>query len=442
MPATTRRAIGVVRVSQMKGRDEASIPEQKARIEQECQREGLRLLDVFKEPDVSGFKTPLDRREGLTLALEAVQAGRAEVVVGGYFDRLFRNYAVQREFVERVEAADGDVLSVDFGKVSNGSAATWLSSGMMGLVAEFYARQTAEKTLAGVQAAIDKGHPPWPAQLGYRKLDKGLVPDPETRSLREQMLRLRVAGTTVAGIRDWLRDEHGIAYSVGHVGKLLAARDQLGELHFGDFRPNLEAWEPIVDRGLWQAAQRVRVARGRKPKSDRLLARLGVLVCGTCGSKMSIGVSTTSGYRFYRCVNPDCGRRVAISAEIIEGVVVDAVREHLHGVEGRASAEHHARRVERAAADAQAELDALIRLLDPLEPAAAERLREATAKRDAAQEQVDRLPPTRTVRTVSVADWDDLSLDARRELIRATVDRATVAPGRGDDRITIEFLGE
>ena len=35
-------------------------------------------------------------------------------------------------------------------------------------------------------------------------------------------------------------------------------------------------------------------------------------------------------------------------------------------------------------------------------------------------------------------DWDVLTLDERRDLIRAVVDRAVVVPGRGDSRVTVE----
>jgi len=40
------------------------------------------------------------------------------------------------------------------------------------------------------------------------------------------------------------------------------------------------------------------------------------------------------------------------------------------------------------------------------------------------------------------SEWDRLSLDERRALIRATVDRAAVRPGRGAERITVDLFGE
>ena len=45
---------------------------------------------------------------------------------------------------------------------------------------------------------------------------------------------------------------------------------------------------------------------------------------------------------------------------------------------------------------------------------------------------------TPTDLTINAAeDWDRLSLDAQRDLIRAVVDSVTVAPGGGPDRVSI-----
>ena len=54
-----------------------------------CKREGLQLLDVLSEMDVSRG-APLERRPGLRQAVEMVEAGRAEVIVCADFDRLVR----------------------------------------------------------------------------------------------------------------------------------------------------------------------------------------------------------------------------------------------------------------------------------------------------------------------------------------------------------------
>jgi hypothetical protein len=272
-----------------------------------------------------------------------------------------------------------------------------------------------------------------------------LIPDPETAPVVAEAFRMRAESATVAEVRAFLH-EHGIERSYHGVGSLLASRVVLGEIHFGKL-VNLEAHPAIVDPDVWRAVQRVKVARGRKPKSERLLARLEVLRCASCNGRMVVGTQRQNGrsYAFYRCghVREDCPQRVTISAELVEGIVVAEVRGALKDAEGRASAEHNVRDAEHALERAQAELDALIDMLDPLEPRARERLVAATEKRDQARERVEQLGGQRAAVTINAADdWDRLSLDARRALIRATVERVVVAPGRGADRVTVELVGE
>ena len=86
--AKQRRAIGIVRVSRVGGREGESFTspdEQRQRIECECEREGLELIDVISELDVSGG-TPLSKREGLRTAIERVE----------YFGRLLARLGVLR----------------------------------------------------------------------------------------------------------------------------------------------------------------------------------------------------------------------------------------------------------------------------------------------------------------------------------------------------------
>src|SRR5207237_9392648 len=95
--ASSRRAVGVVRVSRVGERDGESFvspSEQRERIESACTRDGLTLSDVLEEPNVSG-DAPLERHHGLRRAVERVEAGEADVIVVAYFDRLVRSLTVQ-----------------------------------------------------------------------------------------------------------------------------------------------------------------------------------------------------------------------------------------------------------------------------------------------------------------------------------------------------------
>ena len=89
--ATSKRAVGVVRVSRVGDRERdderfVSPSEQAERIRTACERDGLELVDTLEELDVSGGAA-LDRRPGLHRAIEMVEAGEADVVVVAYLDR-------------------------------------------------------------------------------------------------------------------------------------------------------------------------------------------------------------------------------------------------------------------------------------------------------------------------------------------------------------------
>ena len=101
-------------------------------------------------------------------------------------------------------------------------------------------------------------------------------------------------------VRDYLR-ENGIERSFHGVQSLWASRIVLGELRFGEL-VNPSSHPAIVDAATWQAVQRMRVPRGRRAKSERLLARLDVLRCGTCGSRLVVGFRTRrQAVLHYRC---------------------------------------------------------------------------------------------------------------------------------------------
>ena len=435
----------VSRVGARSGEQFVSPSEQRERIEAACASGGLKLIDTLEELDVSGG-APLDKRPGLRRAVELVEAGDVEVVVVAYLDRLVRSLAVQSEVVGRVEAAGGAILAVDVGAVTHGSSAQWLSGTLLGAVSEYARRVTAERTADAKRRAVERGVPPFPnVPPGYRRTGDGRLElhKREAKTVREAFRR-RANGATVLDVRAYLR-KHGIERSFHGTTSLLGSRIYLGELRFGEL-VNPAAHPAIVDAETWGRVQRMKSPRGRRAKSERLLARLGVLRCATCGSRMVVGTANRSAYYLYRCPpNGDCTQRVTISAELAERVVVDHVREQLEGMSGTASGDNAIADAERELERCEAELAAAVEAFSGLDDIAAarQRLLELRDGRDQARDRVDELRAAAAPTiTVTAGDWDLLTLDEQRALVRAVIDRAVVAPGRGADRITVHARGE
>ncbi|MGI8801443.1 MAG: recombinase family protein [Solirubrobacteraceae bacterium] len=449
MTPPQRRAVGIVRVSQVNGRNGESFhsPDtQRERIENACATNHWKLLTVHEELDVSGGK-PLAQRPGLLAAVKAVEAGRAEIVLAAYLDRLTRDPGVRDQVIDRIEAVGGEVFAVDMGRQTNGTAVEQLTGTLASAVHRYVRRVGAERSREAQVAAIARGVAPWPNILpGYERGPNGVLrPDPATQAVVAEAFELRAAGRTVQAVRDHLA-ANGIVRSYHGTSALLASRMVLGELHFGDYEPNLEAWPAIVDRDLWNRVQRMKVSRGRRAKSDRLLARLGVLRCGTCGARMVVGSAVSGRYFVYRCPpNGGCSRHVTISAEVVEAVVVAGVRANLDGCVGIQAAQDNVRQARVALQCAQGDLDTALRMLDDFtnEPAAKERLVELRRVRDLAQERVDQVGDVGSREFLCLGeDWDQLSGDDQRQCIRATLAAVLVHPAvrgqRPEDRV--EFV--
>jgi DNA invertase Pin-like site-specific DNA recombinase/PHD/YefM family antitoxin component YafN of YafNO toxin-antitoxin module len=440
--ASLRRAIGVVRVSRVgarSGEQFVSPSEQRTRIEEACARDGLLLVETLEELDVSGGAA-LAKRPGLRHAVELVEAGEADTVVVAYFDRLVRSLKVQLEVAERVEAAGGKILALDVGEVGVGATGK-LTAQFLGAVAEYHRNVTAERTAEAKRRAIARGVPTFSKiPPGYRQCDDGtLEPHPKEAARVAEAFRLRAEGATVAETREYLR-KHGIDRSYHGTQAILTSRMYLGELRFGAL-VNTASHPAIVDADTWARVQRMRSPRGRRAKSERLLARLGVLRCGTCGSRMVVGSSNHSHYWIYRCPPVgDCPKRVTISADIAEAAVVAKVRELLTEVKGTATVGGATEQAERDFTHAEAELAAAVEAFTGLEDVAAarEKLQSLREARDQARDRLDELQAAQAPAvTVTAEDWDMLTLAEQRALIRAVIDRAEVAPGRGRDRITV-----
>jgi site-specific DNA recombinase len=438
----SKRAVGVIRVSEVKGREGDSFrsPEnQRERMAKLCESSGWRLGEVYEELDIGGARA-IEDRPGLLKAAEAVEAKRAAVVVVGYFDRLVRDPHVRDLFVDRIETAGGEVWTADMGKTSNGTAAERFVGGVLAQAARFVRDSAAEKARAAQIEAVEAGvwmSPGVPPGL-VLAADRRLTPDPKLAPVVRRAFELRAGGARIEEVRTYLAG-HGVKRTRAGITALLRNRTYLGELHFGELR-NLEAHPAIVDAATFERVQRVSVPKGRQAKSDHLLARLGVLRCETCGGRMSV---TTSNYRYraYRCGNDECKRRATVAAPLAEEFVVEHVKRALRGIEETAHADHDVQTAAAEADHAEARYAAAVRVLDPLDPGEVDRLREFKAERDRARDRLEeaRAQSNAATLAVSVEDWDDLTRDEQRDLIRAVIERVSVKPGRRPDRLAVEW---
>jgi site-specific DNA recombinase len=460
------RDVVVVRVSEKGDREDEHFHSPEVQIEAAtrwARDRGERLVAApIPEIDVSG-RLPLSKRPGLLAAIEMIEAGRADQLVVAYFDRLVRSLKVQLEVIERVERAGGEIFALDHGKLTNGTAAQRLSTNMLGSVFQYFAEITGEKVTAAQARAVARGVYPHPRiPVGYVRGETGvLTVEPAAAKVVVQAFKRRDRDAPLVEIQAWLA-KNGIERALSGVSWMLRSRMYLGEVHFGELH-NLRAHEAIIkDRRLFERVQRRTASRGRQAKSERLLARLGVLRCGTCGSRMVINSDSGS----YRCGDTSanrCRRRAAVKADRVEAMVLDALRACSATADGHrcASRTQQIRAADEAIKRTNADLDNTIRQLGELG------LLGRTASRETLEKLAKTLDDAHAVRArlgdggksdvIGPEDIDKFRdpakrLAAWRRLITDTVESVTVAAAMTADgrpshlwdprRIDIRFRGQ
>lgn len=442
----TGRAIAIVRVSQ-RDKDAVSPEVQTRAVTRMTGEHGwtLAVRDVLDENvddngkvrNVSG-SWALEDRPKLLYAIEEVEAGRAKVIIAERFDRMFRNELLRRMVVKRVEEAGGELWSDKTGQMTNQKAEGRLAHNVSGDVSEYTLETAKERSWDAVELAIERGVFNGPkAPLGYVVgPDRRLVPERTRVPTVVDAFDLRASGATAKQIRAMLA-ERGVKRSLAGIRQMLASRVYVGELHAGGHTPNLKAHPAIIDRDVFDRVQRMNVCAGRNAKSDRLLARLGVLRCETCDGRMSASL-TGRGYAFYRCASNECQRPVTIGAALAETKIEQVMPGLLASRVGHASEVERYETAKAAMKAAQDRYEAFTADYDPLEPADVERRQELRAARNAARAAVAALEGSASGEFPIGERWDDLPFALKRRGIQLHIERAVVAPGRGTNRITIE----
>jgi len=133
---------------------------------------------------------------------------------------------------------------------------------------------------------------------------------------------------------------------------------------------------------------------------------------------------------------------MSIGATLIEDHLVSRAKDLLVGIRETVTEVSDAQQAAQALEDAQAALDAAVQAFVGLEvePSVNKRLHELRDARDEARERYEAELDTEGAMSmvVGVKDWDQLTFDEQRELIRVLVPEVRVKRGRGLARVEIK----
>ena len=253
---------------------------------------GWTLAARFSD-DASGATT---NRPGLQAALDAAHAGSYDVLLVYRVDRFSRRLTDMMALVEQLDTAGVAFCSAtEHFDTSTPMGRMFLQ--LLGMFAEFERSTIIDRVINGMTAKAGKGK--WTGgtrPFGYRvdrDIDR-LTPDPHEAPVLREIFGLYVSarlGTrTIASQLNarGLRNRSGKPWSGHNIGRILANRVYLGEVHFRDI-VTTDAHPALIDEEIFAAAQRLRDARGDKQTqragSDSDYHCTGLITCPRCGHK-------------------------------------------------------------------------------------------------------------------------------------------------------------
>lgn len=337
-PAALRTAI-YTRVSSDKSGRARSPMEQEAEARAEAERRGWTVVDVYMDNDVSASRFAKKGRPEFDRMLDALSAGKLDVITSWEASRLTRDTEVFAA-LGKLCRTHNVLLSYSGRLLDLDNPEDEFSAGLDNLVSVREAAVARKRTMRALAANLEAGRAHGRVQYGYaREYDHRTgafirqVADPDAapavilmfegvaagRNLTDIADQLNAEGYTTRTGLPWTRDrvyqqvDQGLSYTGVRVHK--------GQAHTtGD-------WPALITKELYDAAHAqlaVRRRPGTSGKGKHLLS--GILKCHKCGGKLWVLPASNGNRARYSCFGvPGVtkGRCVSRGQDLVDTYVVE-----------------------------------------------------------------------------------------------------------------------
>lgn len=415
--------------------DAAGIDRQFAECMELAERRGIQVIDSLSDNDISA--TSGKRRPGFERLLELVREGTVDTILAWHPDRLYRRTRDLELLLEIVEQRHVKIVTVTGGDFDLNTPAGRAVARTLVSWGTYEVEQKNERQKAAYRQRAERGH--WGftnRPFGYERINGEVVQvESEAEIVKDIMTRYYEHGQSRWSLVQEL-NERGILSPQGKPWGVIQMRDLLKNPHYagillykGVEQPRPGNWTPIIAEKDWRRWQSSVAKRKRKSTFSAAKYLLtGIARCGVCGAVCYVKRRGDSPY--YTCSKSQCvTRSLARVDEYVEAVIVarlsqpdalEALRPK--GPDMQTLINERAQKQERLdnlaflAADGTLDAAAVREAAQPLRSA----IENLSATIDAAAAIGD-FPLDLSSGNVHV-QWQSLTLNKRRALVRALVD--------------------
>ena len=297
-----------VRVSaEEQNREGFSLKEQEERLKEFCNFKRYEIYKIYKD---AGISAKNDKRPAYQEMMSDVKNKNINVIVAFKLDRLTRSVYDIEKLMKTVNDYECDIDCM--ADESN----TTTSNGRMVMrimtsVSQNEIEKCSERTKFGMVGAIKSGHIPNRTPLGFKRIDKKLVPDLITKDVIVRVFDLYLEGKSHQTIANIYNKEQVLGKTNWYdstIQKILS-----NELYKGDFvngrrtkRPTYyeNVVAPIVSKEKWESCQYQKQRNARHYERTATYLFTNKLKCSKCGCFLGGSATTKPNgkkYYYYKC---------------------------------------------------------------------------------------------------------------------------------------------
>lgn len=301
-----------IRVStEDQAREGFSLPEQEKRLRAMCEYKGYEIYKLYKDAGISA-KTG-NYRPAFEELLQDIRDKKCNTIVVLKLDRLTRS-VYDMEGIMKFLDENNAYLDCANEEINTTNSSGKMVARLLTTVSQNEIERTSERTKVGLAGAIKEGHIPARAPLGYKHIDKKLVPDSLTKDVVIRIYNLYFEGKSYYNIATIFNEEKVLGKTNWCDTGIL--RIIANEVYKGDYvhgkRTNHPAYykdvvEPIVSKELWESCQVQKKKNQKNYMRTQTYIFLQKLKCPKCGRILagcaSHKIKSDKWYFYYRCEN-------------------------------------------------------------------------------------------------------------------------------------------
>ena len=288
-------------------REGFSLPEQEEKLREFCKFKGYEVYKVYADEGISAKN---DNRPAYQEMMQDIKDKKINVIVAFKLDRLTRSVYDIEKLMAFVNENDCDIDCM--ADESN----TTTSNGRMVMrimtsVSQNEIEKCSERTKFGLAGAIKAGHIPGPLPLGYKRINKKMIPDPLTKDIVIRMYDLYLEGKSYQSIANIYNKEKVL----GKTNWLDSTISRMitNEIYKGDYvhgrstkHPTYyeNVVEPLVSKQKWEDCQYQKKRNARHYERTATYLFTNKLKCSLCGRFLGGSATTKKNgnkYYYYKC---------------------------------------------------------------------------------------------------------------------------------------------